>query len=161
MGILWGEVIVDIAVINGNLYAYEIKSEADNLARLPSQINAYDKVFDFSTIVIHEKHYSKFEGEFRKITTKWGIAVVSGSNDNMQITIEQEALRNEADPLSVCSLLWRSEALEILKKYDLSKGLLSKTKKVLYSALAKNLDPALLKGEIRQTLKHRVGWRAD
>jgi hypothetical protein len=41
----------DIAVINGSLHAFEIKSDSDSLDRLPSQIEAYQGVFEYITLV--------------------------------------------------------------------------------------------------------------
>src|ERR1035441_1910308 len=41
----------DVAVINGVLHAYEIKSDSDSLDRLPSQIDAYQGVFEYVTLV--------------------------------------------------------------------------------------------------------------
>jgi len=40
---------IDIAVINGALHAFEIKSDSDSLDRLPSQIEAYQGVFEYIT----------------------------------------------------------------------------------------------------------------
>jgi hypothetical protein len=55
MGVLHGQSRVDVGVINGILHGYEIKSESDNLLRLPSQINDYCKVFDRMTMVVQIK----------------------------------------------------------------------------------------------------------
>jgi hypothetical protein len=41
----------DVAVINGFLHAYEIKSDSDSLDRLPSQIDAYQGVFEYVTLI--------------------------------------------------------------------------------------------------------------
>jgi hypothetical protein len=38
-------------VINGALHAFEIKSDSDTLDRLPSQIQAYQGVFEYLTLV--------------------------------------------------------------------------------------------------------------
>ena len=51
MGLNLGSSIIDIAVVNGNMLGYEIKSDRDTLNRLNSQIEQYNKVFDYLNIV--------------------------------------------------------------------------------------------------------------
>lgn len=46
----------DIAVINGVIHGYELKSEYDSLERLPLQIKHYSSVMDKVTLVVAEKH---------------------------------------------------------------------------------------------------------
>jgi len=47
----------DIAIINEDyLTAYEIKSEADNLDKLPEQIIDYSNCFDYVYVVLSLKH---------------------------------------------------------------------------------------------------------
>jgi len=56
LGLFQGQHKIDVAVINGSLHGYEIKSEQDNLKRLPAQMDAYNKVFDYIHIIANEKH---------------------------------------------------------------------------------------------------------
>jgi hypothetical protein len=51
MGVCSGSVRIDIAVINSELWGYELKSERDTLERLPSQAKLYNRVFDRVTLV--------------------------------------------------------------------------------------------------------------
>lgn len=44
----------DIAVINGVIHGYELKSEYDSLERLPLQIKHYSSVMDKVTLVVAE-----------------------------------------------------------------------------------------------------------
>ncbi len=46
LGICCGMARVDVAVVNGELKGFEIKSEKDTLGRLPAQSGMYGKVFD-------------------------------------------------------------------------------------------------------------------
>lgn len=50
---------VDFLTINGDTKSFEIKSELDNLVKLPKQIRDYSKVFEYNHIVIDQKHYYK------------------------------------------------------------------------------------------------------
>jgi len=67
---------LDILVINDFLHCYEIKSESDGLDKLEQQYNDYKSIFDFVTIVAHEKHLATVKNKFRK--TKVGIIGFDG-----------------------------------------------------------------------------------
>lgn len=50
LGLRHGLARVDIAVVNGIIYGYELKSDKDNLQRLPHQIEIYNSVLDKVTL---------------------------------------------------------------------------------------------------------------
>ncbi len=52
MGVWNGTVRIDIAVINGELGGFELKSDSDNLLRLPAQAELYSRVFDRMTSLL-------------------------------------------------------------------------------------------------------------
>src|SRR5262249_26817602 len=52
LGLCRGRVRVDVAVVNGLLHGYEIKSDRDSLRRLAGQVEVYGKVLDRATLVI-------------------------------------------------------------------------------------------------------------
>lgn len=68
-----GDARIDIAVVNGKIHGYEIKSESDTLERLPNQISIYNQVMDTVTIVTAEKHLEKVK---QLIPAWWGIKIV-------------------------------------------------------------------------------------
>jgi len=47
---------VDVAVVNGFLHAYEVKSAADSLVRLPNQLVRMRRMFDQVTVVCAPTH---------------------------------------------------------------------------------------------------------
>ena len=59
LGLCRGSARVDLAVVNGQVHAYEIKSERDDLRRLGTQAALYSKVFDRVTLVCGERHVSQ------------------------------------------------------------------------------------------------------
>lgn len=78
MGIWSGSVRIDVAVINGELHGFELKSDRDTLARLESQAELYNQVFDRVTLVVGERHLDK---AVSKIPDWWGVtcaALLSG-----------------------------------------------------------------------------------
>src|SRR3954453_16495336 len=72
LGLRHGMVRVDIAVVNGFLHGYEIKSDADTLSRLPTQVDVYSKVLDRATLVVGERHVEKAK---LCVPEWWGIKV--------------------------------------------------------------------------------------
>lgn len=46
----------DLAILDGCFYGVEIKSEADTLKRLPSQMEGYARYFDRTVLVVAPKH---------------------------------------------------------------------------------------------------------
>ena len=61
---------IDLAVVNGIIHGYEIKSDRDTLRRLPLQIDIYNAVLDRVTLVVGEKHLKKASNA---IPEWWGI----------------------------------------------------------------------------------------
>lgn len=157
MGVLHGKSRVDIAVINGTLHGYEIKSESDNLLRLPNQVKDYNLVFEKMTIVTQRKYLE----EVRRIIPKWwGIILVTHPREG-QINLRR--LRNSKsnplkDSLALSTLLWRDEAIEILKEKDLLKGYLSKPKKIIYQRISEYIPYIELKVIVSEKLRERDNW---
>jgi len=159
LGICEGATRADVAVVNGSLAAFEIKSDRDTLARLPAQVKAYQRVFDIVTVVVGGRYVERI---IKAIPESWG--VIQAVNDGGPIKLE--AIRNpeantEVDPFSLTQLLWRDEALELLEKRDLAKGLRGKPRRVLWQVIADQLSPEELSEAVRAQLKARAGWRSD
>jgi pseudouridine-5'-phosphate glycosidase len=72
LGLRCGAVRADLAVVNGRLKGYEIKSERDTLTRLARQCEVYSKVFDTVTIVVAERH---LHGAVDVVPEWWGIDI--------------------------------------------------------------------------------------
>ncbi|GIO06234.1 hypothetical protein J31TS6_22620 [Brevibacillus reuszeri] len=148
---------VDVAVVNGVLHGYEIKSESDTLYRLQSQMTEYNKVFERVTIVAAEDFLPKLR---ETVPPWWGIMVVKNRKGKILLNSVKKGRKNpsiEAD--SLVQLLWRQEALELLKKRGLEKGFLSKPKAAIYDQLVKEIPLRELVNEVNDVLKYREGWR--
>lgn len=159
LGILNGATRVDIAVINGQIEGYELKSERDTLERLPSQRDLYNKVLDRISLVVAENHRESAE----KIIPKWwGLAVATICNGVVEVTRERLPEKNpELDAATLASLLWRDEALSVLERHDAARGVRSKPREALYERLSVALDLDTVRAEVRAALKAREGWRVD
>lgn len=160
LGLRHGCCRVDIAVVNGYLHGYEIKSDADTLDRLPGQVAVYNAVLDRSTLVVGEKHVQKAKA---KIPDWWGIKVVIGGPRGGVAfnTIRQPKLNAAIDAVALAELLWRPEAVEILQGLGTPMTMLRKPRAVLYKYLAEVVELNELRALIRQRLKARANWRGQ
>lgn len=160
MGIWAGSARVDIAVINGELCGFELKSERDTLERLPAQAELYNQVFDRVTLVIAERHVTKAAGI---IPDWWGVSLACGSAaKGVTLDHERRPDRNPvSQPIQIARLLWRAEALAVLDRHALARGYRSKPVELLAQRLAAELPVDLLRDEVRAALKVRQGWLGD
>jgi hypothetical protein len=144
---------VDIAVINGQIHGYEIKSEEDTLKRLPNQIKYYNKSLEKITIAVNEIHFSKI---LEVIPDWWGILVIE---NDLTINIARNAQENPLiEGTSLLELLWSNELRSIAAKYDV-KSKLNSPKRKLREQLIKELTLFQISYEVRDALKLRQNWR--
>lgn len=73
-----------VQLLNGKIYALEIKGDRDDFRKLPKQIDFYEKVFDYLYVVTTIKHIA----ECHKLDKKTGIILVSPKED---ITVIRKA----------------------------------------------------------------------
>ncbi|PEJ21564.1 hypothetical protein COE80_25670 [Bacillus pseudomycoides] len=157
LGICQGQSRVDVAVVNGIMHGYEIKSESDTLERLPRQIEYYNKVFDRVTIVVAVDYLE----HVKKMVPKWwGIISVRNRQGEIKLKkLRQGRANKKIDPFAVSQFLWKDEALEILKEKGLQRGYLSKPKRAILEHLAETIEINELKDLVNLQLKQREGWR--
>ena len=161
LGLCCGSVRVDIAVVNGNLQGYEIKSAQDTLTRLPVQASVYNRIFDTMTVVVAERH---LRAAGAMIPGWWGIQVVTAPGSSESLKIEQiraESTNTRVDPYSLIQLLWRDELLRLLHQRTPLKSLRSKPRRVLWEALSNYVPLPELKDFVCTCLKTRPHWRVD
>ncbi|EPN9527828.1 sce7726 family protein [Cronobacter malonaticus] len=150
----------DIAVINGLMHGYELKSKSDNLLRLPAQIEHYSSVMDKVTLVVSECHA---ESALNIIPIWWGVKIAKqGLRNGIHLqTVRTDKRNPNIDKLSLSMLLWKDELLSILKGLGQERGLKSKPRKYLWALLADTLPTDELRAFVRATLKARKDWRVD
>lgn len=94
----------DVAVIGTRLDAFEIKTERDTLKRLPSQADAYGRVFDRCHAVLACRHVDR---ALEILPPWWGVQVIG---DGLSFSTLRRAEPNDAvDPETLVRLLWRDE----------------------------------------------------
>lgn len=154
---LCGQVRVDVAVINGHLAGYELKSERDTLRRLPTQVAVYSRVLDRATLVVAERHLHHAQP---LLPEWWGVMVASSTPTG--VVLEDHTAPAENPGISaddVVQLLWREEVLAELELRGLDAGVRSKSRAVMWERLARGVSLAELRMIVRERLKHRERWR--
>jgi hypothetical protein len=146
---------IDIAVINGSLYGYEIKSASDNLLRLPSQMEAYLKVFDYISIATEEQH---LEHVLEKLPEEIGVILCDEKGPRKITKIREPQLNSKKEAFYIAKLLWREEIFECLTKHQISFNKKDRNW-LLCEALAANLNIDVLSEDVRETLKNRLNWK--
>jgi len=159
LGVQHGTARVDIAVVNGILHGYEIKSDKDTLDRLPEQIKEYNAVFDKITLVVGKRHLHE---AIKIIPDWWGVVIAKINGDSVVFNIiRDEEFNKDQNNISIAKLLWRNEALKILKENGEAEGYYSKPRSAIYEKLARTLDTKTLSNKVRETLFFRPNWRLD
>lgn len=158
LGLKHGRHRADIAVVNGHLSGYEIKSDEDTLSRLESQAPAYDEVFDRITLIVAPKHLMMAE---TVVPNHWGIVSASiGSRGAIRFDAVRAAQFNKSVvPIVVAQLLWRDEAAQILFEMGDPPRVTRQKRSALYERLTCTLSLAELRRRVRTTLKNRTSWR--
>jgi hypothetical protein len=161
LGITHGAARVDIAVVNGIIHGYELKSDLDTLHRLPEQMRIYNSVLDQVTLVVGKNHLYE---AINTVPEWWGITIAKAINSSGAISfcnIRRAEDNPEKNSVDIASLLWRDEALCILEEMDQSRGVRSKPRKFLYERLADVLDQPALRAKVRECLSVRKDWRFE
>jgi hypothetical protein len=159
LGLCQGEARVDLAVVNGVIHGYEIKSERDTLNRLACQQDIYNQVLDFVTVVAGSRHICKIK---KTVPKWWGISEVKYKNNKLTITEVRSCKENsKIVPMALVQLLWRNEALSILRERNFHGGVVSKPRTIIWERLVEYLSLDELRYEVRNKMKTRQNWRSD
>ncbi len=159
LGICQGESRVDLAVVNGSLNGFEIKSDRDTLDRLPRQLDYYNRCFDYMTIVVARNHLS----EARQLIPKWwGIIEAIDEENNTCLKVRRKPKQNKGMCVkSIVQFLWKEEAVSTLKKLGLATGHRLKKREELWSIIVESISVEELSSLVRESIKDRGDWRSD
>lgn len=148
---------IDIAVINGAIHGYEIKSEEDNLKRLSNQINYYNKALEKITVVTNKSHLDLIK---KQIPKWWGLLLIKNSGKKNVISELRRAKTNPVlDSLSLLHVLWKQELISIADKYKL-RVRHHCNKREIRDLIKNELDKSIISQEVRLALKSRQNWRS-
>ena len=149
---------IDLAVFNGSLHGYEIKSANDTLYRLPMQLDIYSSALQKLTLVVATRHVS---ATFALIPEWCGlIEIVNGPRGGIKFeTRRRSSLNPKLDHFVFAHLLWRSEAQELLKLRGVATSDLNAPRKALYRKLVDEFPVRDLACAIKSFMASRTRWR--
>jgi len=158
LGLAHAQSRIDLAVFNGHLHGYEIKSAADTLDRLPRQLAIYRSALQKLTLVVASRHLEAAEA----IVPDWcGLTeIIDGPRGGMIFTSRRRAHVNpDLDPFMLAHLLWHPEAQDLLRARGASKAEVNVPRKRLYRMLADEIPVRELAPAVKAAMASRTGWR--
>lgn len=159
LGLDHGRNRVDIAVINGELHGYELKSDSDNLLRLPQQSMTYSSIMDKVTLVVGEKHAQE---AINIIPNWWGIKIATMNHRGSVniVTYRRNKKNKDIDPFELSKLIWKEEALALLAiKVKVDWRIRKLTRKDIYKLIVDTFSLDEIRDNTRAILKSRINWR--
>jgi len=158
LGLCQGDARVDLAVINGALNGYEIKSDRDTLDRLPRQRDFYSQCFERMTIVVGRKH---IQAARRAVPAWWGIVEAADCNGQVVLTSIRTAKPNRAiHPEALVKFLWKNELIAALREVGVTGELRHDTRLELRARLTAAAPAGELPRLVRLQIKARGEWRS-
>ena len=154
LGLCRGQVRVDIAVVNGLLHGYEIKSDRDSLRRLAVQVEVYGKVLDRATLVIGERH---MPSALDMVPAWWGVLHVYTTANGLRFKTLRGARKNpHRDPRSLVELLWLGDAIVLLEERNAARGVRGKPRRMIWNRVCEYFDVNEIAAIVRARLKARA-----
>ncbi|VTZ52531.1 putative phage-related protein [Methylocella tundrae] len=149
---------IDVAVINGCIHGYEIKSAKDNLDRFATQIDIYRQTLQKLTLVAAPKHVAAIMSH----APEWCgvIAAEQGPRGGINFQVLRNAAANpEIDPVMMAHLLWRDEVIQLLGQAGYAAKDLRRPRKQLYEMLCEAMTLREITASIRAFMVRRHAWR--
>ena len=138
---------VDLAIANGNLHAYEIKSDLDSLKRLDGQLDAYLARFDKTTVVCAPRFTTEV---LRRTPTFVEVLEVDFVDDEISFkVVRRGVLRPIQDKGILAAFLLKSELAALLKNQAVTQP-----RSVLVESV-KSFSVTVLRRYVLECLKRR------
>lgn len=104
----------DVVRVNGSLDGYEIKSEQDSLTRLVAQADEYEKICEYISVVITERHLIQAK---KALGSHWGVIVAKPWGSGVRFHVHRKAKRNrQLDARTLVRVLWKTECVNALRE---------------------------------------------
>lgn len=157
--VLLGAARVDLCLVNGALSGWEIKSPRDNLDRLARQVQSYNQVLDYVSIVASTRDLARVRD---RVPKWWGIVEAVDTPQGVALRPRRMARQNRSlDALSVAQLLWRDEAIQELVNRGIQRRWSKATRWDVWDALVETLTLDELRSVVRHRLRSRPPREAD
>ena len=158
LGLLRGQVRIDVAVVNGSLHGYEIKSGRDSLRRFQAQVAGYGSVLDYATAVIAACHLAKV---LEAVPSWWEILVVDECGPAATLRLVRKGRRNPGvQPRALVELLWADDAKRLLDARGVLRGLRNAPRARLWDRVCEVYSGKEIAAAVRGSLKTRADQRS-
>ena len=155
LGLCRGHVRVDVAVVNGSIHGYEIKSDKDSLRRLATQVAVYGRVLDRASLVVGTKN---LDDAVSAIPTWWGVQLAERRRGEVVLKRLRPGHQNPArDPRTLVELLWLEEALTLLEARGGTRGFLGRPRRQIWDRVCELYNVDEIAGAVRRQIKARTG----
>ena len=159
LGLCRGQARLDVALVNGLLHGYEIKSDRDSLRRLHRQVDIYGKVLDRATLVVGDRFLTAALGI---VPRWWGVSHAQVTQDQIKLRTVRRPRRNRhRDPRFLVEMLWSQHAMEILEQRDAARGVRHKPRRVIWDRVCERFSLEEIADAVRAGLKARQANQAS
>jgi len=154
LGLCRGQVRVDLAVVNGILHGYEIKSDRDSLRRLAGQVDLYGRVLDRATLVVGRRHLTEV---LDIVPEWWGVLLVQPALQDLRFKTVRRGRKNPwRDPRVLVELLWLDDAMDLLDQREATRGFRGKPRRIVWDRVCEHFDVDEIAAAVRSHLKARA-----
>lgn len=154
LGLCRGQVRIDLAVVNGQLHGYEIKSDRDSLSRLDRQVAMYSNVLDRATLVVGDRHLAE---ALQLVPEWWGVLHSRPSPKGPRFKTLRRGCKNpQRNPRSLVELLWLEHALALLAQRNAARGVRGKPRRVVWNRICEHFSVDEIAAAVRAHLKARA-----
>lgn len=144
---------IDLAVVNGRLAGFEIKSDVDSLSRLPRQVLAFSHIFDELYVVTTERHVKAVRAV---IPDWWGIAVPIQKGTNISFRkLKRSKINRHQNTEALLHMLCRRELIAVLASVGIADGKRSTSKPELVKHILTGTRIRKIKAAVRNVLRQR------
>jgi hypothetical protein len=153
LGLCKGLVRVDVAVVNGVLHGYEIKSDRDTLRSLSTQVALYGRVLDRATLVVGSRHAKMAAAS---VPEWWEILMIRFEEGTLAFDVARPGRCNPArDARALVELLWLEESLQLLDARGSSKGYRRRPRRQVWDRVCELYQLEEIADAVRCRLKAR------
>lgn len=148
----------DVVILNGTSTVYEIKTELDNLDRLPSQLNDYRQMFDRIFVVTHP---SLATALVDSLEDDIGLILMVGP-DSLDVVRDSAHHAHQIDPGCVFDSLRKGEYMDIVhRRFGPMPAMPNTQHHVRYKELFVQLAPVEAHLEMVSALRRRFKPKVD
>jgi hypothetical protein len=159
LGLCRGRVRVDVAVVNGSIHGYEIKSDRDSLRRLTRQAEVYGMVLDRATLVVGPKHVSE---AMAAVPDWWEVQVVVSKGPGLRVKRLRRGRKNPARAArALVELLWLEDAQAFLAARGSLRGYRRRPRRELWDRICALYPIDEIASAVRDQLKARADQRSS